>query len=179
MLVTMPCSSASSASSRGVQASTGRPRLRGEVQARLTICTTCSALKLVGAPERGASARVVAIVVERAAGSASAAASRHSASAQRSRHFCTVSGEQANWAASGSIRAPSARLSTMRSRNANACGQECWRSSRSKTARWASETLIARAWGPAIAASFFIARSASRVSPTSYHNSSRTSEPLY
>ena len=90
MLDTIPWSSASSASSRGVQASTGRPWLRGEVQARLTISTTCSALKVVGAPERGASLRTAAMVWRRTTGSASTAASWASAAAQRARQVRTV-----------------------------------------------------------------------------------------
>lgn len=179
MVVTIPWCSASSASSRGVQASTGRPTLRGETQAKLTICTTCSALKVGGRPLRGASARVAAIVARSWAGSVSAAAKRLSASSQRSRHFCTVSGEQVSWAASGSMRAPSAIASTIRTRTTSACGQECWRSNCSNTARWGGETLIARATGPAIGAAFYVIRATSLLSPASYHNSLRIFGTLY
>lgn len=150
MLLTMPWCWASSASSRGVQTSTGRPSVRGEQQARLTIWTICSAEKIIGRPERGASARVVATALASWDGSASAAARIGSASAQRSRHFWTVKGEQSSSPANGSIRAPSATRKMMRTRKTSACGQECWRSKRSRTARCGGETVIERGCGPDI-----------------------------
>ena len=74
---------ASLANSRGVQAATGRPASAGGVQARLMICTICSAVKVSGAPGRGASASTRAIRRLRAAASPSRAASCASAAAQR------------------------------------------------------------------------------------------------
>ena len=52
MVGTMPRVTASSASSRGVQWLTGRSLPGGGSQASATIWTTCSAVKVGGAPER-------------------------------------------------------------------------------------------------------------------------------
>src|SRR5207249_4906312 len=56
MVATIPRLAASSANSRGVQCVVGRSAAGGGVQASATIWTTCSALKVSGAPLRGASA---------------------------------------------------------------------------------------------------------------------------
>jgi len=56
----MPCLTAASANSRGVQAVPGRPTCAGGRQARLMIWTICSAVKVPGAPGRGASAKAAA-----------------------------------------------------------------------------------------------------------------------
>ena len=83
----MPCWTASSASSRGVQASTGRRNCAGAWQARLMICTICPAVKVAGAPGRGASAKAAAMARAKAGRSASATVRCVAAAAQRARTF--------------------------------------------------------------------------------------------
>ena len=88
----MPRLIASSASSWGVQWLTGRPEASGSSQARATICTICSEVNTVGAPERGSSAKACSISPARALSSplASAASSAGAASSQRPRQYRTV-----------------------------------------------------------------------------------------
>ena len=182
MRSTMPWRSASLASSRGVQASMGRPRLRGAVQAKLMICTTCSALKVVGAPERGASARTETTIWRSAAGSASATANSRSAAAQRARHFQTVFGVQPSRAASSSFCWSAAAPRIMRRRRARVWGQECWRTKPSRTACWAADSVTACGCRPAIEPPVSSRRSASTlrpVLPRPYHIPVRTSRMLY
>jgi hypothetical protein len=57
MLATSPRLTASRANSFWLQWVIGRPQAAGGSQARATIAQTCSAVKVAGAPERGASAR--------------------------------------------------------------------------------------------------------------------------
>src|SRR5450631_4089469 len=57
MVVTMPRFMASSASSRGVQALTGRSTVIGCSQASAMICMYCSKVKVPGAPERRSSVK--------------------------------------------------------------------------------------------------------------------------
>jgi hypothetical protein len=57
MLATSPRLTASRANSFWLQWVIGRPQAEGGSQARATIAQTCSAVKVAGAPERGASAR--------------------------------------------------------------------------------------------------------------------------
>lgn len=154
MVGTMPCLTAWSASSRGVQAATGRPASGGGVQAKLMIWTICSAVKVSGAPERGASASTSAIACCRSALSASAAARRDSAATQRARHLRTVLGEQWSRRARGSFRWPAAAARTIRVRKATACGQECCRSRPSRIACCGGETVRANGSGPATARTF-------------------------
>jgi len=62
MLLTIFRLTASSASSCGAQASMGRPESAAGVQARATIWTIYSAVKVSGAPGRGASASTVKLL---------------------------------------------------------------------------------------------------------------------
>ncbi len=150
----MPCLTASSASSRGVQAATGRSASGGGVQAKLIIWTICSAVKVSGVPGRGESASTTAMACGRSPTSASAAASCDSAAAQRARHLRTVLGEQRSCRARGALRWPAAAARTIRARKATACGHECCRSSPSRIACWGGETVMDNGRGPATAHTF-------------------------
>lgn len=145
MLLTMPWRSAWSASSRGVQASTGRPAARGEVQARLMIWTICSAEKVAGVPERGASANTLTPIWRSTHQSASAAANWLSAPTQRLRQMRIVKREQPSRVASGPTRCSAAMPKTIRTRRARACEQVAWRWSASKTDKGFSISCTSRA----------------------------------
>lgn len=88
----MPRLTASSASSRGVQWLTGCPESAGSSHAITTIWTTCSAVKVAGAPERGLSARTLSMSSAKALSSpsASTASRAGAASSQRWRQLCTI-----------------------------------------------------------------------------------------
>lgn len=88
----MPRLTASSASSRGVQWLTGRPETAGSSHAIATISTTCSAVKVAGAPERGLSARTFSMSSAKALSSpsASTASRAGAASSHRWRQLCTI-----------------------------------------------------------------------------------------
>ena len=150
MAATMPCLTASSARSRGVHRSTGRPAAAGGMHATLIIWMICSAVKVSGAPGRGASASTVAMTASRSSASASAAANGAAAAAQRARHLRMVLGVQWSWRAKGSLRCPVAAPRTMRMRKASACGQECWRKRPSRIACCGGETVMDNGGGPAM-----------------------------
>ncbi len=100
----MPCRIASSADSRGVQA-----------------------VKVPGAPDRGASAKTAAMARARADDEPSANDNRVMAASQRPRHLRTVFGVQPTCRASGSLRwsAPAPRI--IRTRKASACEHDARR----------------------------------------------------
>ncbi len=148
MRVTRPCLTASSASSRGVQAVTGRANCAGGWQARLITWMICSAVKVAGVPGRGASAKAAAMASSRAGRSASATDRGVAAAAQRDRHLRAVFGVQPTCRASGSLRRPVAAPRTIRTRSASACGQDDRRSSAVSTACWAGETVMGSGAGP-------------------------------
>ena len=100
----MPCRTASSASSLGVRAVTGRPSCSGGLQARSMMRTICSAVKVAGAPARGASASAAAPAHSKVGRSPSLAARCAAAAAQRDRHLRAVFGVQPTRRARGSLR---------------------------------------------------------------------------
>ena len=108
----------------------------------------CSAVKVAGAPGRGASARVAAMARSRAGRSASATARCASAAAQRDRHLRAVFGAQPTRRASGWLRWLVAAPRMIRTRSANACGQDDRPSSAVSTACWAGDTVIGAGAGP-------------------------------
>jgi hypothetical protein len=111
--------------------------------------TICSAVKVSGAPGRGASASTRAIRRLRSAASCSTAASCLWAAAQRARHLMTVLGVQPRSWARGTLRMPVAAAKTMRTRKAMIWGVECWRSSASSTACCGGLTVMGSGSGPA------------------------------
>ncbi len=180
MEVTIWRLAASAANSRGVQASTGRPDSVGEVQARLMIWMICSAVKVGGTPGRGASASTSAMSGCKSASSWSTLARSGWAWAQRARQRRMVLGEQASRAANGSLRSPAAAAKMMEMRRARAWGQECWRSKRSRTARWCGETRMATGGGPDIGSPWYCKVTTSDVlGSLSYHNPVATFAELY
>ncbi len=145
---TIPCLTASSANSRGVQVVTGRPHWSGGRQARLMICAICSAVKVAGVPGRGASAKAAAMARSKAGRSASATARSVAAAAQRARHLRAVFGAQPSCRASGSVRWPIAAPRTTWTRSASARGQDDHRRSAASTVRWAGVTKMGAGAGP-------------------------------
>ncbi len=142
--------SASSASSRGVQASTGRPASAGGVHAMAMIWTICSGVKVGGAPGRGASASTAAISVRSPGSSASRAARSGAAAAQRARQRRAVLGEQPSCCAICSLGRPASAARMIWMRRTRACGAVCWRSKRSRIARCGGEMVIGIGGGPGI-----------------------------
>ena len=103
-----------------------------------------------GAPGRGASASTSAISVRRADSSASTAARSGSAAAQRARQRRTVFGEQSTCCALCSLATPAAAARTIWLRRTRAWGALCWRSKRSRIARWGGEMVMGSGGGPGI-----------------------------
>jgi len=93
MVSTSPRLRTSSATSRCVQWLTARPESAGSSHAPATIWTICSAVKVVGVPERGASVKASTITGLRALSllpSASICSSLEARAHHRLHHSCTV-----------------------------------------------------------------------------------------
>src|SRR5919202_6675186 len=80
----------------------------------------------------------------------STAARSGAAIAQRARQRRTVLGEQATWCAISSLDKPAAAARTIWLRRTRACGALCWRSQRSRIARWEGEMVMGTGCGPGI-----------------------------
>ena len=109
MLPTSPRPTASRASALWLQWVIGRPLAEGGSQARATMAQTCSAVKVAGAPERGASAR------------RSATLSSSLAVRQRRRQSRTVLGSTATMRAVSRTPLPSSASRMIQTRKAS-----CW-----------------------------------------------------
>lgn len=119
MLPTSPRLTASRANSFWLQWVIGRPLTEGGSQARATIAQTCSAVKVAGAPERGASARRPAVL------SSSCPAS------QRPRQRRTVLASTPTLRAVSRTPSPSSASRMIQARTASCCGVRWPRQNRS------------------------------------------------
>ena len=108
----------------------------------------CSAVKVAGAPARGASAKAAAMARSRAGRSSSATAKCAAAAAQRDRHLRAVFGVQPSRRANASLHWPAAAPRTIWTRRASACGQDDRRSSAASTACWVGVTAMDAGAGP-------------------------------